>query len=50
MSKDGNYSSTEKELPFVNLISITCRNENEIEQQIYNDTFLKVAKKLNWKL
>jgi hypothetical protein len=50
MTKDGGYSSTENELPFVNLISIACRNENEIEQKIYFDTFLKVARELNWKL
>ena len=49
-AKDGNFSTSEKELEFVNLITIVCSKDIELNQSIYTEIFLNVAKELNWKL
>jgi hypothetical protein len=49
-AKNGNFSTSEKELESVNLITIVCSKNMEINQSIYTETFLNIAKELNWKL
>lgn len=49
-AKNENFSTSEKELEFVNLIAIVCSKNIEINQSVYIETFLNVAKELNWKL
>ncbi len=45
---NGNYASSNKNLQFVTLIAIVCSKEED--QQIYIDTFKKIASQLSWKL
>ena len=49
-TKEGNFASSDKEDPFINLIAIVCSKEQHIDQQIYINTFLQIAEKLKWKL
>lgn len=49
-TKNGNFALKEEAIPFVNLISIVCSKGKEIDQGIYIETFLKIAKALDWKL
>ncbi|MFB9075941.1 hypothetical protein ACFFLS_13490 [Flavobacterium procerum] len=49
-TRNGNFSSTDKEIPFVNLIAIVCSKGKNIDQSVYIKTFLKIAKALEWKL
>ena len=49
-TKDGNFSTSDKEIHFVRLISIVCSKGKNINQTIYTDVFLEIAKTLNWKL
>jgi hypothetical protein len=47
---DGNFASSDKENQFVTLVAIVCSKGQNIDQQIYIDTFKQIANKLNWKL
>ena len=47
---DGNYSSSDKENQFVTLVAIVCSKGQHIDQQVYIDTFKKIANHLRWKL
>lgn len=47
---DGNFAASDKENQFVTLIAIVCSKGQEIDQQIYIDTFKQIANRLNWKL
>lgn len=47
---DGNYSSSNSENQFVTLIAIICSKGQNIDQQIYIETFLQITSKLKWKL
>lgn len=47
---DGNYSSSAHVNQFVTLVAIVCSKGQNIDQQIYIDTFKQIANKLNWKL
>ncbi|TDX09824.1 hypothetical protein [Flavobacterium sp. S87F.05.LMB.W.Kidney.N] len=47
---EGGFITEEKEIPFINLIAIVCSKGINIDQSIYIETFLKIAKDLNWKL
>jgi hypothetical protein len=47
---DGNFATSDKENHFVTLIAIVCSKRQNIDQQIYIDTFKQIANKLNWKL
>jgi len=49
-TKNGNFTTNEKEIKFVNLISIVCTKQKNIEQLIYINTFSKIAQKMKWKL
>jgi hypothetical protein len=45
----GNYSSSDIIEDNINLIAIVC-GKNNGDDKLLKDTFLKIAKKLNWKL
>lgn len=47
---DGNFASSNTENTFVTLVAIACSKAQNIDQQLYIDTFKKIADKLNWKL
>jgi hypothetical protein len=47
---DGSFSASEYENQFVTLIAIVCSKTEDIDQQIYLNTFKQIANKLNWKL
>lgn len=47
---DGKFTATEEENQYVTLIAIVCSKGQDINQQIYIDTFKLIANKLNWKL
>ncbi|QSB29249.1 hypothetical protein [Flavobacterium sp. CLA17] len=47
---NGNYSSSANVNQFVTLVAIVCSKGQNIDQQIYIDTFKQIANKLNWKL
>jgi len=49
-TNDGNFSSFDEENQFVTLIAIVCSKRQEINQQVYIDTFKQIANKLKWKL
>jgi hypothetical protein len=49
-TKDGNFASSEKKIPFVNLIAIVCSKGQNIDQDIYLKTFSQVARELNWRV
>jgi hypothetical protein len=47
---DGNFAASDKENQFVTLVAIVCSKRQDIDQQIYIDTFKQIANRLNWKL
>lgn len=47
---DGNFAASDKENQFVTLVAIVCSKREDIDQQIYIDTFKQIANRLNWKL
>ncbi|MDR6968181.1 hypothetical protein J2X31_002196 [Flavobacterium arsenatis] len=47
---DGNFTTSDKENQFVTLVAIVCSKRQDIDQQIYIDTFKQIANRLNWKL
>jgi hypothetical protein len=47
---NGNFAVSEKENQFVTLVAIVCSKGQNIDQQIYIDTFKRITNKLNWKL
>lgn len=47
---NGSFVLSEKENQFVSLIAIVCSKGENINQQLYIDTFREIANKLNWKL
>ena len=47
---DGNFAASDKENQFVTLVAIVCSKKQEIDQQIYINTFKQIANRLNWKL
>jgi hypothetical protein len=47
---NGNFAVSEKENQFVTLVAIVCSKGQNIDQQIYIDTFKQITNKLNWKL
>ena len=49
-TKDGSFFTSEKKLPYINLIAVVCAKSPNIDQQIYLKTFLEIAEELNWKL
>ena len=50
MIEDGNFSSVEKPLNCINLISIVCTKSSDTDQSVYTNLFLIIANNLNWKL
>jgi len=50
MTEEGNFSSTEKSLNYINLIAIVCAKRDDIDQSVYTNVFLNIANNLNWKL
>ena len=49
-TKDGSFVTSEKKLPYTNLIAVVCTKSPDTDQQVYVKTFLKIAENLNWKL
>ena len=49
-TQNGNFATSEKENLFVSLIAIVCLKNQKTNQQVYIDTFIQIAEKLNWKL
>lgn len=47
---DGNFALSDKENPFVTLVAIICSKGQNIDQQIYINTFKQISRKLNCKL
>ncbi|MCU0431089.1 MAG: hypothetical protein MUF42_14080 [Cytophagaceae bacterium] len=47
---DGNFAASDKENQFVTLVAIVCLKGQDIDQQVYIDTFKLIANRLNWKL
>ena len=47
---NGNFSATENDNLYVNLIAIVCSKGLDVEPKIYIDTFIQIAETLNWKL
>ena len=47
---NGNFAASDKENKFVTLVAIVCSKRQDIDQQIYIDTFKQIAIRLNWKL
>lgn len=47
---DGNFAASKKENQFVTLIAIVCAKGQDVNQQVYIDTFKQIADKLKWKL
>ena len=48
-TEDGSFASSEEENLSVTLIAIVCSKGQDIDQQIYIDAFIHIAKKLNWR-
>lgn len=49
-TKDGSFATSEKKLPYVNLIAVVCTKSANIDQGVYLKAFLEIAEELNWKL
>lgn len=49
-TKDGSFATSEKMLPYINLIAVVCTKSPDTDQQVYLKTFLEIAEELNWKL
>lgn len=49
-TKDGNFAASANKIPYTNLVAIVCSKGQEHDDKMYVDTFLKIAKTLNWKL
>lgn len=49
-TKDGNFAASANKIPYTNLVAIVCSKGQERDDKMYVDTFLKIAKTLNWKL
>lgn len=47
---NGNFSASKNEDSFINLISIVCSKGQNIDQNIYIETFKAVAIRLGWTL
>ncbi len=47
---DDNFAASDLENQFVTLVAIVCSKKQDLDQQIYIDTFQQIANKLNWKL
>jgi len=47
---DGNFATSDKENQFVTLVAIVCSKRQDIDQQMYIDTFKQISSRLNWKL
>jgi hypothetical protein len=49
-TKSGEYTTSKQRLHYVNLIAIVCSKGAAIDQAVYVDCFLNLAKSLQWKL
>lgn len=49
-TQNGNFTTSDQEYKFVNLIEIVCSKGPNVNQYIYIDVFKKIANQLNWKL
>lgn len=49
-TKDGSFATSEKKLPYTNLIAVVCTKSANTDQQVYLKSFLAIAEELNWKL
>ncbi|NQX40368.1 hypothetical protein SAMN05421820_105248 [Pedobacter steynii] len=49
-TEDGSFATSDKKLPYVNLIAVVCTKSAAIDQGVYLKAFLEMAEELNWKL
>jgi|SRR6478735_6936432 len=47
---DGNFAGSKEENQFVTLVAIVCSKGQNVDQQVYINTFKQIANKLKWKL
>jgi hypothetical protein len=49
-TSNGSFGPSDADLKQVNLIAIVCSKGQDIDQELYINTFKKIAEKLNWTL